>query len=66
MNKDWAIINTQNVVISILLDTDMETTDTSNIPDMGGAVCFSGEWAYRGTPVVGSLWSGDLDKFFNP
>ena len=62
MEGNWAIVNTNMIVIG-LFEGNIETHDLSGYENYGGEVKYSAPYDYRGTPTIGSVWSNDLDKF---
>lgn len=62
MEGSWAIVNNDMVVIA-LFEGDILMCDISQYQNYGGEVKYSTPYEHRGTPTIGSVWNGELDKF---
>lgn len=62
MEGDWAILNTNGEVIALHNGLPWEF-DNTGIENYGGEVKYSAPYQHRGTPVIGSIWNNELDKF---
>lgn len=62
MEGNWAILNTSGEVIDLWVGLPWEY-DNTGIENYGGEVKYSAPYEYRGTPVIGSIWNNELDKF---
>lgn len=62
MEGKWAILNNDMIVVALLEGNLMEF-DITSVERYGGEVKYSEPFEYRGTPIIGSVWSSELDKF---
>lgn len=62
MESKWAIINNDMIVVALLEGNPMEF-DITSVERYGGEIKYSTPYEYRGTPIIGSVWSNELDKF---
>lgn len=62
MEGSWAILNTNGEVVG-LHEGNPWDFDWQSVENYGGEVKYSTPFEYRGTPVIGSYWNNELDKF---
>jgi len=45
------------------LEGNLMEFDITSVERYGGEVKYSEPFEHRGTPIIGSVWSSELDKF---
>jgi hypothetical protein len=62
MEANWALLDENNIVVFLFFG-DINVTDTTPYGDIKGMVKYSYPFEDRGTPIVGSVWNGEINKF---
>jgi len=62
MEGKWAIVNNDMIVVA-LFEGNPRDFDIKSVERYGGEVKYSQPFEYRGIPIIGSVWSNELDKF---
>jgi hypothetical protein len=62
MEANWALLDENNIVVFLFFG-DITVTDVTPYGDIRGMVKYSQPFEYRGTPIIGSVWISELDKF---
>jgi len=62
MEANWALLDENNIVVFLFFG-DITITDVTPYGDIRGMVKYSSPYEHRGTPIVGSVWNGETNKF---
>lgn len=62
MDKNWAFLDINNSVIGLFYG-DINTCDATQYGDVRALIEYDEDYAYRGTPTIGSLFDWELDRF---
>jgi len=62
MQANWALLDENNIVVFLFFG-DITETDVTPYGDIRAMVKYSHPYEDRGTPIVGSIWNGEINKF---